>query len=282
MAIRYDSAGNQISLPPRCTLSYEEFADCVDKLTPDCCSFPSGKRIDPRTKRPCRRHKICDDGCELHATRKASRRLRAGRGLPKSVRLKFANAFVDGELLSIQHDVALVDARLMILKQRLGTGESGDAWMRLNELWTDLVSLQQQAKQAREMGDNELAAKMGNQSLEVMQAIGKVIKSGNEDERTWREIQEVQDRLTTYKAMETRRKRESGQTLDAEQALMLVQKMIDAVNDTVKDDAQRHELAITLGRLVGIAGIVSSRVDSQQRIDAKRPAGLSVTDYLEG
>ncbi len=279
--IRYDATGTQIRLPLRSKLTYEDFAALVAELEPHHCSYPSGQRIDPATKQPCRRHKLCDEGCEKHATRKASRTLRTAKHLPKDVRLKFANAFVDNDLLSIQHDVALVDARMAILKQRLGTGESGVAWRTLNELWTDFISAQSQMNQCRKMDDAEGAAKWANESVSLMQQIGKVIKSGNEDEATWKEILSVQQLLTQYKTAETRRKRESGQVLDVEQAMLLVQRMIDAVNDTVKNDQQRHELAVTLARLVGIAGVSSAKPVAVEAEPVKK-LGLSVEDYLEG
>lgn len=280
--IHYDAAGNQIRLPLRSTLTYEAFAELVKALEPHHCSYPSGQRIDSRTKQPCRRNKVCDDGCEVHATRLASRKLRRGRNLPKAVKLKFANAATDQDLLSIRHDVALVDARLMELQGRLGTGESGEAWRELNEAWTDFIAAQQQMKQAKEMGDADSAAKWASESVNLMQHIGKLIKSGNQDEATWKEILSVQQLLTRYKTAETARLRESGQVLDAEQAMLLVQRMIDAVNDAKIPEKSRHELALTLARLVGIAGVSSAKPVEVKTVEMPRVVGLSVEDYLEG
>lgn len=278
--LRLDHAGNPIRVPPRCKLEYAEFADLVESLTPDCCSFPDGRRLHGGV--PCRKRKLCDDGCEMHATRKASRSLRMARSMPKSVKLKFANAATDPELLNIGHDVALLDARRQELLGRLGTGESGKAWEALQETWTDFIAAQQQTKQAREVGDDAAAAKWADQSMKLMQQLGKIIKSGNEDQRTWKEILEVEAYLTSYKTAETRRRREAGQVLDVEEAMMLVQRMVDAVNDIVRDDRQKRELAVTLGRLVGIAGVRSTRSEEAEQPLLPKAAGLSVEDYLKG
>lgn len=279
--LRLDHAGDPIRVPPRSTLEYVQFADLVDALTPDHCAFPDGRRTDPKTKQPCRRHKLCDDGCELHASRKAARSMRLARHMPKSLKLRFANAATDPQLLNIGHDVAIVDARRQELLGRLGTGESGDAWRLLQEVWTDFVSEQQQAKTCKDTGDDVGFAKHSESAMRLMQTLGKTIKSGNEDENTWAEVLKIEAMLASYKTAETRRLRESGQVLSAEEALMLVQRMIDAVNDIVRDDSQKRELAVTLARLVGIAGVRSTRPEPDVVDAGAAIVGLSVEDYLK-
>lgn len=287
--LRRDHAGSPVRVPPRSTLTYDQFADAVDALTPTCCAFPSGQRIDPATKMPCRREKLTDDGCELHTARKAGKSLRYGKHLPKAVRQKFLQAATDQQLLNIGHDVALVSARLHELSARLDTGESGKAWEDLQEAWTDFVAAQSQVKQAAAMGDEKLQAKWAGVSLDCMQRIGKLIKSGNENELTWKEIIQCSSLLANLKGQETRRMREAGEVLSIEQAMLLVQKLQDVIFSAVKDVSTRTRIATDLALLVGVAGVRSKHgaeglpaSNTPPAIEHKPQvsAGLRLEDYL--
>ena len=284
--IQYDHAGEPIRVPPRSPMSYESFASLVKSLTPDCCSYPSGQRTDPKTKMPCRREKCTEDGCEFHSARKAASRLRYGRHLPLAIRKKFAFAATDGELLNIGHDVALVSARLHVLQERLDTGESGKAWESLQDLWTDFISLQARVQQAKEAGETEKQMALAQKSIETMQKIGKVIKSGNENENTWSEIVQLSTLLANLKSTETRRKRDSGQMLDAEQALVFISRVQDVINDNIKDQGTRNRIGVQMATLFKLAGVRSTRVAEnappaiEPPAEKAKPKGLRVEDFL--
>lgn len=258
-AIRYDHAGGAIRLPARSSLTYERYAELVEALTPDCCSYPDGKRLDPRTKEPCRRERISECGCEYHAGQKAAREMRYGRFLPKRIRKVLALAATDQELLNIGHDVALVSARLHELQARLDTGESGAAWDSLQELWSDFITANQMAQRCTQNEDKLGAKQWLDKAAKITGQIGKVIKSGSENENTWRDIIECSTLLSRLKMSETQRRREAGQVLDVEQAYLFVDKINNVILDNVKDTGTRNRIATQIAIALGIAGIRSSR-----------------------
>lgn len=285
---RYDHDQKPIRLPPRSSITYEQFADLVDALTPCCCSYPDGQRRDPRTKEPCRRDRIGPDGCELHAQRAAARSMRVGKFLPRRIQKLFLNAATDQDLLNISHDVALVSARLHELSARLDTGESGQAWEDLQELWSDFMAANQMAKRAMEAGDKAESTAWLNKSAKISQQVGKIIKSGDENERTWKDLVECCTLLSRLKMSETQRRREAGQVLDIEQAYLFVDKINNVILDNVKDTATRNKIATEIAMALGIAGIRSTRVTVEKPvaepivISVQPPRRLSVDDMLKG
>lgn len=277
-----DSAGNPIVVPRGYAGSYEQFGGLVAALDANCCSFPAGKRLDPRSKNPCRRPKICEDGCEYHAARAAGKKMRYAKSLPKSTRKKFLLNSIDDELLNITHDVALFAARKEELQLRLDTGESSSAWRSLHNKYTEFRTAQANVKAANEIGDAEEAAQWMAKSGVLINEMGKLIHTGNRNEETWAQILVMSQQLANLKTLETRRKRESGSVMTVDEVLKVVQKLQDVVCDEVKEEGPRTRIAIKLATMFGIATVASSEPEQGTTPTPIHTTsdGLSVDYYL--
>lgn len=283
-----DQAGNPIRIPRTFEGTYEQFGAHVAKLDALCCSFPDGQRLDPRTKQPCRRERICEDGCEHHAAKKASKRLRYGKSLPASTRKKFALFSVDDELLNIAHDVALYSARLQELQARLDTGESSSAWRTLHNTYTDFRTAQANIKAAMDVGDEEDAAKWMAKSNELINHIGKLIYTGNRNEETWQQILAISQQIANLKTLETRRRRESGSVMGVDEVLAVVQQLHNVIFDEIKEDGPRTRIAVKLAAMFNIATVRSAAAPTDRPLEPATPidstptdsTGLSVDYYL--
>lgn len=269
--IRYDRAGKPIRVPPRFEGTYEEFADLVDQLDPSHCSYPNGHTLDKQTKKPCRRCKLAYDACEVHGMTKARKGLRYAKYLQKDLAVRMAEAHVDPDLLSIGHDVDFFSIRLSQLMERLGTGESQDAWEKLRERWNELVESQREQAEATKLRaaaaaaeDNEeferlteVISQWANAAMDAIKSIGRIITSKSDDEKSWNEALQLSERVSRLKLSETSRRKEAGMYLNIEQAMMLVQQLSDIVTQEVEDKNTRATIALRFAALIGLSHAAS-------------------------
>lgn len=94
--------------------------------------------------------------------------------MPLHLRERFERALGDPDLLSMAAEVAALDARSDQLFGRLSTGESGMAWRKLQEAWTDYAD-------ARAEGDAE-------RREEAYARLEDLITRGAADEAVWAEL----------------------------------------------------------------------------------------------
>jgi hypothetical protein len=180
----------------------------------------------------CRGRAMSNGRCRLHGGTSlggiASPSLRTGRYskyLPARLQERYQRAQADPDLLALRDEVALLDARLADVLSRADVGESAALWDRLHDAWT-----------AFQGGDATALAQ-----------VGRLIEGGIADWSAWREIARLIDQRRQLVESERKRLVELQQVLTAEQALVLLAAVTDAVRRHVHD---RPTLAAISGELV--------------------------------
>jgi hypothetical protein len=190
----------------------------------------NGSPFCPSTPvRGCRR-------CRMHGASSprgiASKSFR-GKGyskvLPVEVAKLYRAAADDPELLSLNGEVALIQARLIELAGRLGTGEAGSLWRRLREQYAELSAGMEQAD----------TAKIGA----AYAALGEIIRDAAGVEASWEELIALVERKAGVVAREHRRQVDLRQMLSAEGAMALVTGLMMAVKRHVSNPQELRAIA---------------------------------------
>lgn len=148
------------------------------------------------------------------------------RYLPARMAARYEEAVGDPALLELRGDIALVDARLGDLLQRVDTGESGALWARLMQARLDLLAY-------RRAGDAVKTAEALNTLLDL-------VGQGHADYRAWAEVGQVVEQRRRLVESERKRLVEMQQTLTVEKAMLL----IGAIGGIIKAHVQdRHVLS---------------------------------------
>ncbi|MCB0041800.1 MAG: hypothetical protein KDE23_19085 [Caldilinea sp.] len=165
---------------------------------------------------------------------------RYSKYLPERLRERYSAGLEDGDLLALNNEVALVDARLADLLGRVDSGESGEAWKLAQAAW-------QAVKLARTNGrkDAELAAEL---------QLEQVIERGLGDALAWNELGVLLDRRERLVRSERRRLVEMQQTMTVEQAMLLMGAMAALVDEHVTDRAAKAAISDGIRRLMSVSG----------------------------
>lgn len=195
-----------------------------------------------RSGTPCQKSPMTNGRCRLHGglslAGAASPTFRTGRYskyLPTRLAARFQEAQADPELLGLRDEIALIDARLAELVQRLNAGESSLLWSKLKETHDELV----QATQARD------AVKIAG----LMQTIASIIESGSRDGDMWAEIFTVVNQRARIVESERKRLVENQQMISSERAMILMAAVVDTIRKHVTDPATLTAIAVDIRRL---------------------------------
>jgi hypothetical protein len=157
------------------------------------------------------------------------------RALPKRLMEKYEEACRDPELLSSRSDVAMLEARLLELTERLSEGESG-------QLWRDL---------------KEAVERFDDQSLDrdtTVELVKSLVAKGCADEEIWRQLHDVIEQKTKVSAHEWKRLVDMRQVITAEKAVAWAQQVIESVLRHVPEDARRKKIAREIQGLMMLKG----------------------------
>lgn len=146
---------------------------------------------------------------------------RHSKYLPKRMLGEFIASGQSNEILSMRQDIALVDARIADLLQRVDTGESGQLWRQLRE---EVETLRQ-----------ALAAQNADQVNECVVEIQRIVLRGHADHAAWSEVMNLVNQRRRLAEAERKRIIDMHQILTAEQALAYMQALATAVRDNVTD-----------------------------------------------
>lgn len=151
----------------------------------------------------------------------AYRHGRYSKHLPTHLRQSYEEAREDEQLLSGREEVALLSARIADLTARLHFGDSGSLWQDLRGVYDEL----QKAMAAGEL----------DRVTSCLLSMGKVIKSGNDNEGMWEEIRETCETLNRVRAAENKRQVDLKQLIAAPQAIALMMAVVQIVQRNVSD-----------------------------------------------
>lgn len=149
---------------------------------------------------------------------------RYSKYLPTRLREAYETSVADPELLALNAEIALADARVEDLLKRVDTGESGEAWGLARNALTKL-------REAMDKGEGTHVP---------ISMLDEIIQRGLDDYAAWREVigtAEMRRRL-----VETERKRRVDMQLmiTAERATILISAIADIIRRNVTDPEMRR------------------------------------------
>lgn len=159
--------------------------------------------------------------------------------LPARFRAAYEASLNDDDLLSLRSEIALADVRTYEILESLSSGESGEAWK----------------KTLRFSKEIERETKKEEPDLEAIRALAgdlvAVASSGADDVAKWREVREQTDHRRKLAESERARLKELQSTINAEEALTIVARLVDIVMRYVTDNAVRADMLYEIEALVG-------------------------------
>lgn len=160
---------------------------------------------------------------------------RYSKALPAHLMERYEQARTDPDLLSFRDELALTDARLLELVERLNTGESSNLWHRLDAQYVELTTL----------WDAGETAGIGK----ALELLGRTIRQGASARAQWKEIDEKLAVRRELAESERRQLLDRNQYVTATQAMALVAAMLASVKAHVRDQSALSAIATDLGRL---------------------------------
>jgi hypothetical protein len=151
---------------------------------------------------------------------------------------RFTEAQADPELLALRDEIALVDARIADVLQRVDSGESGEAWGKLRDLTQDL----------------EQAIRTGDQVRLVVVAAGlsMIAKGGLKDDAAWREVLQLVGERRVLVESERRRWVQQRQMMTTVEAMTLLAAVVDVVRRHVPDHDALRAISAELRALCAV------------------------------
>lgn len=176
----------------------------------------------------CQSTILCRNGrCRVHggATPRgvASPHFKHGRyskSLPAQLGARYLEAQRDPGLHELRDEIALTDARITELLGRLGTGESGAAWLRLREVFARLID-----------AITEQNAVLVQARLEMIRRI----LAGGDDTAAWADINRMIEQRRRLVESERKYMLQAEHMLSVEEVLALTGSLLASVKANVAD-----------------------------------------------
>lgn len=166
---------------------------------------------------------------------------RYSKFLPVRLVDRYKAGLKNPDLIALRDEIALMDARVQELLQKVGEGESADVWKRLREKRALVIA-------ANQHGEQQAVAALLNDILGL-------IEQGSGDYAVWMEIRDSLDVRRKLVEAETRRLVQAQLMLSTDEAMALVAQMAGIIQKHVQDPN-------TLSRLTGeLAGLVNRSAD---------------------
>lgn len=193
----------------------------------------------------CKRHAVPGRNvCAMHGGKSpgglGSATLKSGKYskyLPQGLAAKYAAAVTDPEILALNNEIALVDARAMELLDGLNSGEATAT------LWNKLQKAAAELDAAQRAGDAVKLAMALNDMLEL-------IRRGAAESARWLEIYNLFERRRRLVDSERKRRMDMQTSVNADQIMILVRAIADLVNQHVTDRDARSAISTGLANLL--------------------------------
>jgi hypothetical protein len=163
---------------------------------------------------------------------------RYSRHLPTRLAAQYRLAEQDPELTNLTSDIALTDARIVDLLQRVETGEAG-------MVWRSAQAALQRFRVAQAKSDPD---KM-REHLDVLQGL---IEHGASDYAAWHEIGELIEQRRKLCESEAKRLAALEQYITAEKAMALLETVVNIIRRHVHDRQALEKIAFDVGQLAHI------------------------------
>jgi len=137
-----------------------------------------------RSGKPCQKYAMANGRCKLHggkslkgAAAPSFKHGRYSKYIPKNLEARYANALSDPQLLELNDEIALLDARLTQLLERIEVGESHSLWLEAQRAIMQL--------QAGVRSQNR------NKIEQALIRLDQLVKSGLNEYRAWHEVESI-------------------------------------------------------------------------------------------
>ena len=212
---------------------------------------------DTKTGKPCEATAMPNGRCRRHGGKSLSGIAHPnyqGKGkskyLPERMRGTYEAALDDPELLVLRNDIAIIDARLYDLLQRVDTGESGKLWRDAQAAYFNLL----EAMRAQDVaGINSAVSRMG-----------RCLDKGVDDYTAWDEVTKAIQQRKGLAESERKRLIEARQMISVEQAMMLLTALLTTIKEHVKDT---NALTAIQREFIRITSIGDHRVIDAETIE---------------
>lgn len=144
----------------------------------------------------------------------------------------------DPEILSLNDDISLTEARVADVLQRVDTAESG-------AMWDELSQLAKQIKIARKSGDPTLVEDLFEDML-------KLIAKGKGDRENWREIGDLLERKRKLSESQLKLLVTKQEFISRQQAVMLVGQITEVVKGAVDDPLTKRRIVAGISQLMSL------------------------------
>jgi hypothetical protein len=172
----------------------------------------------------------------------------------------------DPDILSLNGDIALTEARVADVLQRVDTAESG-------AMWDELTKLAKEIKIARKSGDPSLVEDLFDEML-------KLIAKGKGDRENWREIGDLLERKRKLSESQLKLLVTKQEFISRQQAVLLVGQLVEVVKTHVTDSLTKRRIIGGISQLMNLQP--EQQVVKLPGFDTyQRPAGNAVDAEVE-
>ena len=158
--------------------------------------------------------------------------------LPARLLEAYDSSREDSDILSLNDDIALTEARVTDVLQRVDSNESG-------ALWDELAKAAKEFKLAQRQNDSELCSAL-------MEDILRLIQKGKGDRENWREIGDLLERKRKLSESQLKLLTTKQEFISRQQAVMLVSQITEIVKSSVDDSATRRKIAFGIQALMNM------------------------------
>ena len=210
---------------------------------PDCgeeryCVNPRIKDPDnPNRWHPCKVH----GGMSFKSRGAAHHNYKEGKFskyLPKRLLEAYDQSRNDPDILSLNDDISLTEARVADVLQRVDSNESG-------AMWDELSKTAKEIKLARRSGDVELVETLFDDLL-------KLIQTGKADRENWREIGDLLERKRKLSESQLKLLVTKQEFISRQQAVALVGNLVEVVKTHVTDSLTKRRIIGGISQLMNL------------------------------
>ena len=161
---------------------------------------------------------------------------RYSRSLPTRLQAKYLESIADEDLLAMNQEMALLDARIGDILTRVDIGEAGATWK-------DLTSAFLHFERATARHDNATAAR-------ALTDVKGLIQRGQQDWDAWTSILTLIEQRRKLVETERRRRVDMKQMMNAETAMLLVSAILSVIREHVTDRRILTKIGNDVSRLI--------------------------------
>lgn len=161
---------------------------------------------------------------------------RHSKHLPERMAEKYQESINDPELLALDAEISLVDARLEDLLSRVDTGESGALWKTAQSVFFDFR--------------NANASRDQDKMTVALTELNRILNLGVDDYKAWDEIGNMLEQRRKLSESERKRRMDMEVVITVERQMVLLGAVVALIKENVTDRKSLQAISTGLGELV--------------------------------